>query len=272
MRVMELLKNACLGWQNYLSAEKLIFFFFLILLIFWLRNKWDDYRLILTYSLCASALCIFPPTAVGLMLYQTKYYDYQWILAFIPINIVIALGGTLILCQIKANKKLKAVEKWGIFVVLLAILLLSGNKLEKDGKVRDTKMEKERTLEVLREIPVNQAVLWAPDTILEYSRELRPDIKLLYGRDMFEKDVEGFSFDKYEENTIACHDWMVWAQVYYDISGFPVDDIVWFDWIVEKGVNTVILPANLKESTRKRIERHYHTESKKVGDYYLLTI
>ena len=92
MRVWEYLKNACLGWQNYLDAEKYIVFFFLILLIFWLRNRWDSQKHLLNYSVAMAVLCIFPPTAVLLMLYQTRFYDYQWSLAMIPVKTVIAMG------------------------------------------------------------------------------------------------------------------------------------------------------------------------------------
>lgn len=272
MSVTEYLRNACLGWQDYLKSEKLIVFFFLVLLIFWLRNKWDDYRVLFDYSAVVAFVCIFPPTAVGLMLYQTKYYDYQWILALIPINTVIALGGTVLLSQLREFKKIKNSRKWFVVFVLFSILVLSGSKSETDWQVKDGKERKAQVQAVLQEISGDQRVLWAPDDILEYSRELRPDINLLYGRDMFQKDLGGFSFDVYDAKTVACYDWMVLAQTYYEQSRFPIDDIYWFDWIVEKGVNVVILPESLRESTRHRIERHYHTESRKVGDYYLLTL
>lgn len=272
MSVMEYLRNACLGWQNYLDAEKFIVFFFLILLIFWLRNKWDDYKVLFDYSVMMAVFCIFPLTAVGLMLYQTKYYDYQWILSMIPVNTVIALGGTVLLSQLREYKKMKNGQKWFVVFVLVSILVLSGSKSETDWQVKNGPEQKAQIQQILREIPGEQVVLWAPDDVLAYSRELRPDIKLLYGRDMFQKDLGGFSFDVYDAKTIACHDWMVLAQTYYEQSRFPIDDIYWFDWIVEKGVNTVILPESLRESTRKRIERHYHTVSRKVGDYYLLTL
>ena len=39
MRVWEYLKNACLGWQNYLDAEKYIVFFIALGVI--LRLIWD---------------------------------------------------------------------------------------------------------------------------------------------------------------------------------------------------------------------------------------
>lgn len=162
MRVWEYLKNACLGWQNYLDAEKYIVFFFLILLIFWLRNRWDSQKHLLNYSVAMAVLCIFPPTAVLLMLYQTRFYDYQWILAMIPVNTVIAMGGTLLLGWLFDNRRVKTRDKALVIGAMLFILALSGSKPETGWMVKDTKAEKAIASEVLSEIPGTEGFCGRP--------------------------------------------------------------------------------------------------------------
>ena len=272
MRVWEYLKNACLGWQNYLDAEKYIVFFFLILLIFWLRNRWDSQKHLLNYSVAMAVLCIFPPTAVLLMLYQTRFYDYQWILAMIPVNTVIAMGGTLLLDWLFDNRRVKTRDKALVIGAMLFILALSGSKPETGWMVKDTKAEKAIASEVLSEIPGDGGLLWAPTGILEYSRELRPDIPLLYGRNMWQEDMNSFSYDVYDEKAVECYNWMYYAQIYYAQLEQYVARPDWYDYIEEQNVHYIVLPAALEDSIRLRIEWHYRTESKKIGDYYLLTL
>lgn len=272
MNVLENLRLAFLGWQEYLDSEKYIVFFFLILLIFWLRNRWDFQKHLLNYSVGMAVLCIFPPTAACLMLYQTRFYDYPWILALIPVNTVIAMGGTVLLSWLFDNRRVKGRDKALIIGVLLFLLVLSGSRPEEGWMVRNTAAQKEVSMEVLGEIPSDGGLLWAPTDILEYSRELRPDIPLLYGRNMWQKDMNSFAYDVYDEDTTACYEWMDMAENYYAQSGFPVDDIQWFHFLKERNVKYLVLPRALKETTRQRIERYYGTQAKQIGDYYLLTL
>ena len=155
---------------------------------------------------------------------------------------------------------------------MLFILALSGSKPETGWMVKDTKAEKAIASEVLSEIPGDGGLLWAPTGILEYSRELRPDIPLLYGRNMWQEDMNSFSYDVYDEKAVECYNWMYYAQIYYDQLEQYVARPDWYDYIEEQNVHYIVLPAALEDSIRLRIEWHYRTESKKIGDYYLLTL
>ncbi len=94
----ELLGNAWRGWLEYEESNKLIVLFLLVLLLFWLLELGErQHRRIFGYCAAMGVLCVCPVTAVILMRYQTLFYDYRWIWAFVPCTAMIACGGVLLL-------------------------------------------------------------------------------------------------------------------------------------------------------------------------------
>ena len=94
----ELLNNAWSGWLDYMGAGKLAGLAFLLLLLLWLLHLGNRRQQFLCgYSLIFLAVCICPVTAGLLMLYQTKFYDYEWIWSLIPLTVLLACGGTVLL-------------------------------------------------------------------------------------------------------------------------------------------------------------------------------
>ena len=117
----ELLRNAWLGWQNYTDDGKLAALLLAALLFLWLRNKKVSQKGFLSYAVLMTACCIFPVTAVLLMLYQTKFYDYQWIWSLVPVTPVIAWGITEFLTEeavVKGESAGKGPKKEGSYFPL----------------------------------------------------------------------------------------------------------------------------------------------------------
>ena len=96
----ELLKNALLGWQAYITPGKLPVLLAVELLFCWLTGRKLGQKALVCYTGAMACVCIFPVTAVLLMVYQTKFYDYQWIWSTVPLTVVTAYGAVEILGSI----------------------------------------------------------------------------------------------------------------------------------------------------------------------------
>ena len=138
----ELLKNAWLGWRDMTTPGKLAGVWLVALCYLLYHRKKLRQTSLLLYAAVSTAAVILPVTAVLLMLYQTRFYDYQWILAMIPVNTVIAMGGTLLLDWLFDNRRVKTRDKALVIGAMLFILALSGSKPETGWMVKDTKAEK----------------------------------------------------------------------------------------------------------------------------------
>jgi hypothetical protein len=95
----ELLRNASLGWADYKGSGKLAILLLAALMYLWFAGKWRKQKALVLYTTVAAVCCILPVTAALLMLYQTKFYDYQWIWSIVPLTAVTAYGATLFLEQ-----------------------------------------------------------------------------------------------------------------------------------------------------------------------------
>ena len=75
----ELLRNAWQGWFRVTDEGKLMALFMGSLLFLWIGYEREKQKQLLRYGIMMAICCVLPVTAVILMLYQTKFYDYEWI-------------------------------------------------------------------------------------------------------------------------------------------------------------------------------------------------
>ena len=139
----ELFRNAGLGWAGYKGSGKMAALLLAALLFWWLAEKEKKQRTLLLYTSVAVVCCILPVTAALLMLYQTKFYDYEWIWSMVPVTAATAYGFTLFLAG--HWKEAKGNWRRGLPVTLLLLLavLLCGS-LGGDAESRaQTNAEKE---------------------------------------------------------------------------------------------------------------------------------
>ncbi len=245
---MNYLHFAYHGFREYMGSGKLIFFFLLVLFLLWIRGRWEEQKTLLTYSSVIFLLCAFPPTAVFFMLYQTAFYDYRMILCLVPVTAVTAYGAAVLLENLWDSRRIKQSQKIGV-LILLILLAVAGSRFGVSGvTVQDRQQEKKELEEVLTQIDEN-AMIWGTSTVMENARVLRPDIQLLYGRDLWQTDLNGLSYEEYPKEAVECYEWMEKAQ---DVELLMQNLLPEFDrssWLIRQGVDYAILPGNLPEET-----------------------
>lgn len=245
--MQELIKNAWLGWKNYTDGGKLAALFLAALLLLWLWNSGSageapadksspgnqedgriarkDHGRIIKYATAMAVCCICPLSAALLMIYQTKFYDYQWIWSLVPVTIVIALAGTLLWTEFSGlaakkhvvnprtgKKKIEWLKLAGVTAVMLSVLYLCGSMGSETFDVKAESQKRTKTAQVLGIVTENgkntDICLWAPKEIMEYARALDGRIRLPYGRNMWDISLNAYSYDTYGETEQLLYAWM----------------------------------------------------------------
>lgn len=221
--MQDLLKNAWLGWQSFTENGKYGALLFAALIFLGMRffsktersldkptEEVSGRRAFLGYTITVTVCCVFPASAALLMLYQTKFYDYEWIWSLVPLTIVTAWAAAVLL----TDKNI--VEKPGkgrlLAVFLIGVIFLSGNQGKDLQKFRAQKQERETAVLALNEITQNgqekNIFLLAPREIMEYARTFDGSIRLPYGRNMWDKSLDGYAYDMYTSEITALYEWM----------------------------------------------------------------
>lgn len=217
----ELIQNACYGPAGYFQSNHMAVLAMGILLYFFAAGKKSGpmQRRLLSLTAVMLALVLFPVSAAALMLYQTRFYAYHWIWSLAPLTLCIAWGSVELLWELTAQRRRdgRAGRRLAAGVaVLAALLLLTGNM----GNVRAlTQEEKTRqrdagqTAAYLEELPdMEDTLLWAPAAVLETVRRRTGEIKLLYGRNMWEPAAAAYAYDAYPMEQQRLYDWMEMAE------------------------------------------------------------
>ena len=289
---MTLLRNAWLGWLAMSGEGKLGALLLLILLLAWLWKLGNNERQkeLFLYGGWMTVLCILPVSAVLFMLYQTKFYDYEWIWTLVPVTGLIACGGILIFEVI--GGKVKS-QKEKIFCIALAILivLLCGRLGNPKWTVRDLKEERnavQTTLQELEKIAGGPVLLWAPKEVMAHARSLDADIELIYGRNMWQEHLNAYSYDGYGQEQRDLYAWMSLACAYGKLdvtvpvdldlvgeapkAGSTLEGIACIRKAAELGVNYVLLPGTLSEEALEELEQALSIQPIKLGQYWLLSM
>lgn len=257
--MQELIRNGISGWFAYTDAGKYAVLFLGVLLCYWYRKagagatdepKGHLWRL-MTYASIMAAAVIFPLTAVLLMKYQTKFYDYKWLWSVVPVTLIIAYGvaGTYLevcRCRLKGN----VLKRAGLAAVGLAVIFLCGNLNVGSCEGADTAMDKVRTAKILDKLvesgDTDTICMWAPKEILAHVRGLNGQIQLLYGRNMWDVALNAYAYDVYDQETIALYEWMEGLT-----EGNPTEftkeewtvACVALETALNKGVNCIVIPT-----------------------------
>ena len=130
--------------------------------------------------------------------------------------------------------------------------------------------------------------LWAPQEIMAQARSLKGNIRLVYGRNMWQENVNAFSYDTYSDDQKIIYIWMVAVGNYGDLDMPDARDVILYgaypdtgDMIDGRqcihtalglGVNRIILPGGIKEATLHQIEEITQATAEQIGNYYLLRL
>ena len=262
--MQELLRSAANGWFAYTDAGKYAVLFLGVLLCYWYR-KWNQpqgpLRTLMIYASVMAVGVICPLTAVVFMKYQTSFYDYKWVWSVVPVTLVIAYGAAWLYLEIyRRSLHGKLLKVVGLAAVGLAVIFLCGN-LHTDG-CHGTRTVEERTktarlLDKLAESGnTDDICMWAPREILAHVRGQNGEIRLLYGRNMWEASLNAYAYDVYDQETIALYEWMEWLSAEDGVelnkearsaAGVAIEAAL------DKGVNCIVIPAQLPEEVTEAI-------------------
>ena len=287
--MLELLKNAWSGWFEYTDNGKYAVLLIIVLMFFWFRREACKEKLLLVYTTVMAVCCIFPVSAALLMAYQTRFYDYEWIWNYVPVTLMIAYGAVIILDGLREHfqKDRKKPGKWkqlisvGLTALVITTIFLSGRlgQAVVDGQVDSQQQQKaENALNILMETAEGQAIcLWGPREIMECARAQRGDIKLLYGRDMWEVALKAYSYEAYGENEQMLYQWMCNAEQtgkenYKIAEENVIKGAVCIKTAVKAGVNRILLPDTMSSKNVKTLAKRVKAKVQTVEGYYLLIL
>lgn len=213
----ELLQNACYGPGSYFQSNHMAVLVLGTLLYFFVADRKTGAleRRLLGTTAVLLALVLFPVSAVALMLYQTRFYVYHWIWSLVPVTLCIAWGSVELLWELTAQKRRDGRTGFRLAVgvtALLALLLLMGNMGNVRTVTEEEKIRQQETRQAavyLEELPgMEETLLWAPRSVLEAVRRQTGEIRLLYGRNMWEPEAAAYAYDSYPMEQQRLFDWM----------------------------------------------------------------
>lgn len=275
----ELIHSAWLGWIRFIEDGKIIALFFAALLFLRMCPQKTVKRPFVLYAAVMAACCVVPVTAALLMLYQTRFYDYEWVWSLVPLTAVTAYGFAEFLAEYWKDFK-GSLWKKGLpaALLLLAVLLLCGGLGKTVWNRREEAQERQEAQMLLKELRDQfgdgQICLWAPESVMEYARELDGGIRLVYGRNMWEPALNAYTYDTYEPSVAELYQWMRQSD----------EELLSGDGYAEgraaarrcaetakvKGVNCILLPENAAESRVAELEAALGVRGRKLEGCYLL--
>lgn len=275
---MQLLKNAWDGWLSVTDDGKLMAILLAIILFYCFTKNQVKEHLLFRYTTVMTVLCILPVSAAVFMAYQTRFYGYQWIWTYVPVTAFIAFGGTVFLCDFWEDCKRERIQKAVVTAGLLAALLMCGRMGNAKWNVVSVKQPLTAVENLLSEIVRDSAepvCLWGPEEVVEYARSVRGDIELFYGRNMWDKSLNAYSYDTYPEEKEVCYQWMIYAQDWGGLENSVniAGEKIFFNGVecirtaVKDGVNVICLPGRMTEETLEVFESELGMTFVKYGEW-----
>lgn len=265
----ELIKNAWQGWRLFSYQGKLAAALLISLLFLWVYYKRVKQKEFLIYTTAVTLFCIFPVTAVFMECYQTFVYDYKWIWSFVPMTAMVSFAATLFVTEFLQEWTGGSRRRQGAAVLFLAAgLVLCGGLGEKpgDGYGKQTeRLQAETLLEKTQErLQGAQIRLWAPRAVLEYARASDGGIELLYGRDMWEPELNAYCYETYPEELQDLYQWMEAAE-----WEETAPDAWCLETAIAAEVNCILMPGNKPGETIESFEEILGVQAEKLEGYYL---
>ncbi len=298
--MQELLRNAWMGWQNYIDAGKYVVFVLVIIMLFWFgqsksgnetqnsetkgvcKAKTQRKQVLFLYTTVMVAACIFPVTAAVLMVYQTRFYDYQWIWSLVPVTLLIGIG--LVEGYLDYVEQLKMGAKVVLAILVVGIMVLAGRMAAPimDSVENEQKVLAEAVIEQVKgRGNVDNICLWAPKNIMTYVRVVDGDIKLPYGRDMWDAHLGAYSYDTYAPEIEELYQYMSGVEVWGEYNPSVQDEKgkastlqgdMYLMQAADMGVTHILLPQNALPETVKQAEEILGRKAQIIEGYYLLVL
>lgn len=251
------MQQAVVGLREYIGNNGFVLFYLVAMLVCVFRLK-DLYqskaKKFVWYALAAGLAVLCPISAKLLMVYQTGFYSYPHIWSFVPLTAVSAW----FLCELLFQSKKKQIFLWIAFV---AIFFVYGNQgAVNTSTALDEAWEKE-VRELLQEVGqenFEEGLLWAPKEILEYSRKASGEIKVLYGRSMWEAEAGAYDYEYYLDELTAAYLWM-------ESLGEKELDLEETKWIFENVLAQPLSVVMFPLDSMEELEESWKEAAKEAG-------
>jgi hypothetical protein len=270
--MMELFEGVWKNWQQWVSIGKFPALLLVSIAFLWLSSKNEAQKRLVRLATLTTALCVLPVTAVGMLWYQTKFYDYPWIWSCVPMTAVIACAAVFLWSRYLVEWK----RSWGsavvFFLVLCGVLFLSGAPgyvpagLEKAEQTIDAQawLDKIRNQSQKEEI-----CLWAPKDLMGELRMEDGSVKLYYGRNMWDPRLNAYSYDTYPKTLAEDFEWMESGIISWEAKMKDTKDRV--RRALESGVNVIMLRGELDRIAVDSLADDMGMQYTVTDGYYLLT-
>lgn len=241
----ELIRNAWLGWGRFTENGKLAALFFAAVLFLGLCRRKETQRQLVLYASVTAACCMIPVTAAFLMLYQTRFYDYEWIWSLVPLTAVTAYGFAEFLAEYWKDFKGSLWKKgFPVTLLLLGTILLCGGMGKPVWDSQEEARQRVQAEGLLKELRglfgEREICLWAPENVMEYAREFDGSIRLAYGRNMWDISLNAYAYDVYDQSVTELYQWMKQTEAGEKGGEAAVDRCA--ETVRSRGINCVLLP------------------------------
>lgn len=275
---MSRLTDAVLVVGGYFLQNKFIVLCFAILLYEFLVIR--KASCFLKYALCAVFLVVFPLSGAILQIYQPAIYEKEFAWGLVPVLALVAYAGVRFLWdmlpEVEMSHKGKIV---GGVLGVLGVLFLLGNQ----GRVHHVTVEEadmRSSYSVVAEALPKETMLWGPRDMMGWVRSHNADVKLVYGRDMWDAQAAAYDGDAYAPELAEAYEWMqkldeftyqlkittdVVLPIPEDIAGGLESS---FKAVEKVGANTIVMPTITYQRLADLISPEY--EVWEVAEYSLL--
>ncbi|MDR2043968.1 MAG: hypothetical protein LBQ15_06300 [Clostridium sp.] len=263
----ELIRNAADGWKSFLESGKYPVLLMGVLFYLWLTEEQRSFgkplqrqreRWLRRFAFLTAALVGCPLTAAPLLLYQTRFYAYEWLWSLVPLTLVIAYGATAAYADVYERYwKGKIAEPCLGAALGLAVLLLCSNPYGwEDVGGPEENFQKEEDIQKLLDDLIKEGnhltiCLWAPREVMERARAHSGAIGLPYGRNVWEAALNAYSYDTYDAETMELYLWMEKAST--PESGGEALPSPPLEKALELGVNRILLPEGASEEAGREL-------------------
>ncbi|MDR0949842.1 MAG: hypothetical protein LBM69_10055, partial [Lachnospiraceae bacterium] len=256
---MRSLSEAWNGWIQYTQDGKYAALLLGSLFYLWYIRKTlgRNEVVLLRYAVLTTMIALCPITAVLLWMYQTPFYPYVWIFSLAPMTAILAATGVKLYTPLLTGKD-KIPQKLTFVAFGIALVVLcgtAGRSMTEGAKTDLLDIRAEETLLVLDEFQkegnTQTICLLAPKEIMGWARILDASVTVPYGRNIWIPQLNGYSYDQYDEDTYTLFEWvesLADADQWSDEAAKQALEVA-----IEKGVNRIVLPDYLQESCEQLV-------------------
>ena len=286
--MMEYIKNAAAGWLRFNQAGKFGVLLLGVLLYLWyarivprqegerenLRRERPAGGWFVGFAAVSAILAAVPVTGALLMMYQTRFYDYEWIWAVVPMTAMIAYGMTQLYCGCcEKYWRDQLLKPAAVAVLGILVIALCGNLKGSWYRSGDKALTQEITGKIMDDLAGNgnteDICIWAPREVLENARAANGSVKLLYGRNMWDTALGAYSYDVYDPEMTLLYEWMEKAASLEEgasseeAASCVEQAQMYVNAALNYGVNRILIPENAPQEVKDAV--YQAVEGRKFG-------